>query len=153
MGFLRQEYWSGLPFPPSAALSDPGIEPISPALAARFFITEPPGRASQWAWSLDQEDPLEEEKASYSSILAWKIPWAEEPGGLRNMGHRVRHSWAHRHTEPSGSDSGMYISIYLPIYIIFQIIFPYRSLQNIKYSPLCSIVGWVVLVGYLFYIY
>ena len=40
-----------------------------------------------------QEDPLEEETATYSSILAWKIPWAEEPGGLqRPWGHiRVRH--------------------------------------------------------------
>ena len=40
LGFSRQEYWSGLPFP----LPDPGIEPVSPALAAGFFITEPPGK-------------------------------------------------------------------------------------------------------------
>ena len=32
--------------------------------------------------SLDQEDPLEEELATHSSVLAWKIPWTEEPGGL-----------------------------------------------------------------------
>ena len=36
--------------------------------------------------TLDQEDPLEEEMATHSSILAWKIPWAEEPGGLQSMG-------------------------------------------------------------------
>ena len=36
--------------------------------------------------SLSQEDPLEEEKATHSSILAWKIPWAEEPGRLQPMG-------------------------------------------------------------------
>ena len=36
--------------------------------------------------SLGQEDPLEEEMATYSSILAWKIPWTEEPGGLPRMG-------------------------------------------------------------------
>ena len=35
--------------------------------------------------SLGQEDPLEQEMAPYSSILAWKIPWAEEPGGLHSM--------------------------------------------------------------------
>ena len=35
-----------------------------------------------WAQSLGQEDPLEEEMATYSSILAWRIPWTEEPGGL-----------------------------------------------------------------------
>ena len=36
--------------------------------------------------SLSQEDPLEEEVATHSSILAWRIPWAEEPGGLQSMG-------------------------------------------------------------------
>ena len=36
--------------------------------------------------SLSWEDPLEEEMATHSSILAWKIPWAEEPGGLQSMG-------------------------------------------------------------------
>jgi len=35
---------------------------------------------------LGQENPLEEEMAIHSSILAWKIPWAEEPGGLQSMG-------------------------------------------------------------------
>ena len=40
--------------------------------------------------SLGQEDPLEEEVAIYSSILAWKIPWTEEPGGLQSMGLQKR---------------------------------------------------------------
>ena len=44
MGFPRQECWSGLPFPPSGDLPDPGIEHVFPALAGRFFITEPPGK-------------------------------------------------------------------------------------------------------------
>ena len=47
MGFSRQEYWSGLPFPPPGNLSDPGIEsasPASPVLAGRFSTTEPPGK-------------------------------------------------------------------------------------------------------------
>ena len=47
MGFPRQEYWSGLPFPSPGDLSDPGIEPTSPvssAVAGRFFTTEPPGK-------------------------------------------------------------------------------------------------------------
>ena len=43
--------------------------------------------------SLGQEDPLEKGMATYSSILAWRIPWTEEPGGLKSMGsQRVRHS-------------------------------------------------------------
>ena len=42
--------------------------------------------------SLGQEDPLEKEMATHSSILAWKIPWTEEPGWLLSMGsHRVGH--------------------------------------------------------------
>ena len=45
-----------------------------------------------WVRFLGWEDPLEEEIATHSSILAWIIPWTEESGGLRSMGsHRVRH--------------------------------------------------------------
>ena len=39
-----------------------------------------------WIWSLAQEDPLEEKMATHSSVLAWRIPWTEEPGGLESMG-------------------------------------------------------------------
>ena len=46
-------------------------------------------------WSLDQVDPLEEEKATHSSILAWEILWTEEPGGLQSIGSkRVGHDLA-----------------------------------------------------------
>ena len=44
MGFFRQVYWSELPFPSPGDLSDPGIEPMSPALANIVFTTEPPGK-------------------------------------------------------------------------------------------------------------
>ena len=45
-----------------------------------------------WVHSLGWEDPLEEGMATYSSILAWRIPWTEEPGGLQPKGsQRVRH--------------------------------------------------------------
>ena len=45
-----------------------------------------------WVRSLDREDPLEKEMATYSSTLAWKVPWTEEPGRLQSMGsQRVRH--------------------------------------------------------------
>ena len=46
MGFPRQEYWSGLPFPSPGELPDPGIEPESRALAGGFFTAEPPGKSS-----------------------------------------------------------------------------------------------------------
>ena len=39
-----------------------------------------------WVQSLGQEDPLEKGMATHSSILVWKIPWREEPGGLQSMG-------------------------------------------------------------------
>ena len=46
-----------------------------------------------WVQSLGWEDPLEKEMATSSSILAWRIPWTEEPGGLQPMGsQRVGHS-------------------------------------------------------------
>ena len=45
--------------------------------------------------SLDQEDPLEEDMATHSSILAWRIPWTKDPGRLQFIGlQRVRHDWA-----------------------------------------------------------
>ena len=49
--------------------------------------------------SLSQEDPLEKEMSIHSSILAWRIPWTEEPGGLQSMGlQRVGHDWVTEHT-------------------------------------------------------
>ena len=48
--------------------------------------------------SLGWEDPLEKEMTIYSSILAWEIPWTEEPGGLQSMGsQRVVHEWVTKH--------------------------------------------------------
>ena len=45
-----------------------------------------PAIQETWVRSLDGEDPLKEEMATHSSILAWRIPWTEEPGGLPSMG-------------------------------------------------------------------
>ena len=45
-----------------------------------------------WVRSLGREDPLEEEMATHSHVLAWEIPWTEEPGGLQFMGpQRIGH--------------------------------------------------------------
>ena len=46
----------------------------------------PDGSDKTWVQSLGQEDPLEKGMATYSSVLAWRIPWAEEPGGLQSIG-------------------------------------------------------------------
>ena len=51
-----------------------------------------PARQETWVRSLGREDPLEKEMAPHSSILAWRIPWTEEPGGLQSRGsQRVGH--------------------------------------------------------------
>ena len=51
-----------------------------------------PAMQGTWVQSLGQEDPLEKEMATHSSILAWKIPWTEEPGRLQSLGlQRVGH--------------------------------------------------------------
>ena len=47
-----------------------------------------PTMQETWVQSLGREDPLEKEMATHSSILAWKIPWTEEPGRLQSMGSR-----------------------------------------------------------------
>ena len=57
-----------------------------------------------WIRSLGRKDPLQEGMATHSSILAWKIPWTEEPGRLQSIGlqqrvgHDLRHT--HTHTQP-----------------------------------------------------
>ena len=51
-----------------------------------------PSVQETWVQSLGQEDPLEKGMGTHSSVLAWRIPWTEEPGGLQSMGsQRVRH--------------------------------------------------------------
>ena len=54
-----------------------------------------PAMQETWAGSLGQEDSLEKGMATHSSVLAWRIPWTEEPGGLQSMGsQRVGQDWA-----------------------------------------------------------
>ena len=60
MGFSRQEYWGGLPFPSPGDLPDPGIEPMCPALAGRLFTSEPPGKPGLTSYSF----PMSSERSS-----------------------------------------------------------------------------------------
>ena len=85
MGFSRQEYWSGLPFPSPGDLPDSGTEPWEPSMVAQTVKRLSTMRET-WVRSLGQEDPLEKEIATHSSTVAWKIPWMEEPGRLQSMG-------------------------------------------------------------------
>ena len=52
-----------------------------------------PTMQKTWVWYLGQEDPLEQSMVTHSSILAWRMPWTEEPDRLQSMGsQRVRHN-------------------------------------------------------------
>ena len=97
MEFSRQEYWSGLPFPSPEDLPDPGIEPRSQKDHTKSYfpggsvVKNLPIMQETQVQSLGQEDPLEKEMATHSSILAWRITSTEEPGGLQSMGsQRIR---------------------------------------------------------------
>ena len=57
-----------------------GASPVAQA------VKNLPAMQETWVQSLSWEDPLEEEMATHSSILAWRIPWAKEPGGLQSVG-------------------------------------------------------------------
>ena len=64
---------------------------LGPSLVAQTVKT-PPAMWEAWFQSLGWEDPLEKETATHTSILAWRIPWTEEPGRLQSMGsQRVGH--------------------------------------------------------------
>ena len=62
-----------------------GHVPTRASLVAQT-VKNPPAMRETWVQSLGCEDPLEKEMATHSSILAWKISWTEEPGGLQSMG-------------------------------------------------------------------
>ena len=86
--------------------------------------------------SLGQEDPLEEGMATHSSILAWRIPWIKEPGGLQSIRlHRVLHDWrdlAHMHAH---TRTHTHTHTHSCIHMLFQNLFHCRLLQGIEYSP------------------
>ena len=111
MGFSRQEYWSrvSLLFPLNdldnhnhvithlepdilecevkGALGNFGASLVAQRLKCL------PAMWETWVRSLGQEDPLGKEMATHSGILAWRIPWTEELGGLQSTGsQRVRHN-------------------------------------------------------------
>ena len=88
----------------------PGLDPWARKIPWRKAWQPPmtqmvknlPAVQETWVQSLGREDPLEKDMATHFSILAWRIPWTEEPGGLQSMGlQRVEHKSAintHTHT-------------------------------------------------------
>ena len=66
--------------------------PLGASLVEQM-VNNLPAMQETWVQSLGQEDPLEKEMATHSSIPAWRIPWTEEPGGLQSTGvQRVGHN-------------------------------------------------------------
>ena len=76
------------------------------------MVKNPPAMQETWVRSLGQEDSLEKRMATHSSILAWRIPWTEEPGGLQSMGlqrvRQVKSTVFSLHLDPrsTGKDKG-----------------------------------------------
>ena len=92
MGIPRQEYSSGLLFPIPDLLMTWIYFWVSLVVQ---LVKNLPIMQETWVWSLGGEDPLEKRMATLSSILAWRIPGMEHPGGLLPMGlQRVKHNWA-----------------------------------------------------------
>ena len=70
------------------------LPPLKSSLVTQIMNNLPAMQETRF-WSLGQEDPLKKGVATHSSILAWRIPWTEEPGGLLSMElQRVRYAWA-----------------------------------------------------------
>ena len=96
MEFSRQVYWRGSHSLLQGDLPDPRIELKCPALQADsllapLVVKNPPANAGDVVRSLGWKDPLKKETAAHSSILAWEIPWTEDPDGLL-PGASVRNS-------------------------------------------------------------
>ena len=110
-GISQQEYWSGLPFLPQGIVSTHRWNPsllyllhwqvdfFTISTTWDFLVAQTvkrlPTIQETWVQSLGWEGLLEKEMATHSSILAWKIPWTEEPGRLQSVGSQtVGHNWA-----------------------------------------------------------
>ena len=75
----------------------PGL-PHSSLWPGGAVVKNPPVMQETQVWSLGWKDPLGKEMSTHSSILAWKIPWTEQPGELHSKGsQRVGHDWATEH--------------------------------------------------------
>ena len=83
-------------------------------------VKNPPAMQETCAPSLDQEDPLEEGVATHSSVLAWKMPWTEEPGGLQSMvSQKVRHDWSDWARSTMNTQSALDLHGYLDLFHLF----------------------------------
>ena len=90
-----------------------------------------------WVWSLSQEDPLEKEMATHSSILAWRISWTEESDGLQSMGSKkVRHDFVAKPPPNTHNTCWVLQKCFLRPLFVFR--YQYVSLHLYLWSRTCS---------------
>ena len=95
-------------------------------------VKNPPAVQETWIRSLGWEDALEEGMATHSSILAWRIPRTEEPGGLQCMGlQRVRDNWATKHSTAQ----------YSIVYIISRLLYAFILCWTLRLFHVLAIVN------------
>ena len=91
-----------------------------------------------WVPSLGWEDPLEKEMATHSSILAWKIPWTEEPGGLQRVEHNratsLSHTCAHTHQPIAFKNLNG-----IPFIVLCDLKFSFNNSLSVQFS--CSVMS------------
>ena len=92
-GISRCWLFNRFSFPPYSILFEFKSHPWSPRIlsirrhhSVALMVKNLPEVQETQVWSLGQEDPLEKGMATHSSVLAWRIPWTEEPGGLQSTG-------------------------------------------------------------------
>ena len=80
----------------------PSTKVTATASLVAQLVKNPPAMQETWVPSLGREDPLEKGMATHSSLLAWRIPWTEEPGGLqfRSLTEGHLQLWATQHSLP-----------------------------------------------------
>ena len=99
-----------------------------------------PAMQETWVWSLGLGNPLEKGMATHCSILAWRIPWREESGGLQPMGlQRIRHDWATNTSTINIPLSGG-TTVYLSIHLMKDVLVAFKFWQSwiSCYKHLCA---------------
>ena len=109
-----------------------------PSLVAQL-VKNLPAVQETWVWSLAWKDPLEKEMATHSSILTWRIPWTEEPGGIQSMrSQRVGHDCATSFHFLFSLDIRPH-----PCILPHKMLWPARSSnQNYEHTTQCDKITW-----------
>ena len=116
-----------------------------PGFPSGSVVKNPPAMQETWVQSLGQENSLEEGMATHSSILAWRIPWTEEPGRLWSIGsqrvgqlkHLSTHTHTHTHTHTQSNNLLHFMSTLINSMVLLFLSLVSISKQN--FSPLHSV--------------